>query len=342
MPTVTSQLLPDSTSDQNLDPAREKMRHLVNMSSSAASAISASELRIRPTSKSHRSSFSSTSSTTSQDVDTQEVASLIDKLLTTPNKSIYDPSVAGTIQQLKNRLLFLDEPCRYRLNERLRNKWCPSYTTLTPETVGAYICGCFMNSSAYGTLQGNCTALCAGSALAPSGTAACSQTVLHWMRDPITGQAVSHHQSGKSPNCNVFVDQGVNVTAEQKYAFLAQAGCRTASYYNANTNTPLLQDQANGQANGQAAGYQPAQPVAPNVQVTPSAQNFPPSSQSTVMAAFTVQNPSTGVATGAAGTAAPQSYSAGGVSLWITFAIIIFILIVLVVLFAMWRYSAWY
>jgi hypothetical protein len=300
---------------------------------SSASAVSISELRIRPASKSHRSSsFSSASFSSTVDSDLQEVLTVIETLLKTPNKSIYDPSVSGQIQYLKSKLVFLDEAGRHRLNERLRNKLCPAQSNLTPETVGAYICGCFLNSSAYGSLNSNCTALCAGSIFS---SGPCTNTVLHWMRDPITGQAVSHHQSGKSSTCNVFIDQGFSASAEAKAAFLAQAGCRTVNYYDSTTNTPLLQDSNVG-----APAFVAATPTAPTVAVTPA---YPAPSQSTVTTSA-VQNPSPGIATGAAGTVS-QSYSAGGgVSLWVTFAIILFILIVLVVLFAISRYgyAHWY
>lgn len=285
----------------------------------SASAISASDLSIRPSASSGRSTRRSTSSSGAghghADSEIQGVWLLIENLWSYSSKPTTDPAVSVLIQKLKAQLAMLDDSAKHRVQERLKNRTCVVGTVYAPETVGAFLCGCFMADSAYGTLRPRCTALCAGS---PFSTDDCHQTVLHWMRDPRTGQLVSRHMAGKSSACNVFIDSNVQVSQQQKDEFLTRAGCRTVSYYNSTNSMPT---SAMGPA------IVPAQPTNPTVATTPGAA---------------VNNPSPGVASGAAGTT-PTVISTGGPSLWVIFAIVIFIVIVLLIIFLLWRYRReWY
>lgn len=247
-------------------------------------------------------------------------------LLKTPNKSIYDPSVANHVNQFRSRLSSLNERDRQLISERLRNSLCPATSgqTYTPNTVGSLVCGCFNTDGSYGGLKPNNTAQCAGSALPGNKP---DVMVVHWSRDKYTGNISSSVVGGKGTSCNVFIDDGVYIEPGQRASLLAKHGCQNANFYNTQTNQPI------------AVGpiTQPAPPQAAMVEVTPTSITTT-SSATSVVGAFNTSTGSQALLTGAAATT-PQTFTAGGMSLWVTFAIILFILIVLIVAFAVWRWN---
>lgn len=293
--------------------------------SSVGSALSSSVLNIRPYGRAQRRSMSIGAYNYGDTTD--DVLTIVDQLIVDANKSISDPSVAQSIQQLKAKLVVCDGNAKLRIIDRLRSKSCSPNVHYLPDTVGSYLCGCFQSDHAFGGLKSECTAQCASSPF--SSDDPCNQRVLYWSKDEITGHITSKHVAGNSTECNVFIDPSLNVSSKQRQHFLSSSGCHSVKYFNALSNAEIKVNEDGSispQSRIQACAQKPTTAASPT-------------SNSTITRAFNQQAINNATLSGASATTT-QSFSAGGSNVWITVGIIIFILIIFILAFAMWRWGS--
>jgi hypothetical protein len=236
---------------------------------------------------------------------------------------ITDPQVQSTVNKLRAALLLNinSDSDRQLIMQYVKSNVCNINTSGGPgNSVGNFLCGCFGNNG----LKPSCTASCA---LSPFSDFSCSSKVLYFGRDGNGNFSSKILSEADTTSCNVFIEPNVQFTNEQRLQALSEAGCQQNTYYNAMNNSQLLVSEVN--------------------QTVPASQEIPPTAgqpsvSDDVVGATTSSKVS--VAYGSGGSTVPtvstpavSSYSAGGFSLWVTFAIVLFILIILVIAFVWWR-----
>lgn len=273
------------------------------MSNASDTAISSSFLNMNIRTPSKRRSSSSFENLPKVD----ELLAVIESLMKYQNRDIHDLSVAGLISKLRVDVANLTDSESQSLRSRVKSGLCQIRDS-APNTVGAFLCGCLKEDTKYGSLKSSCTAHCANSLFSENNN--CKEKIIHWLRDPLNGKPISKVIAGSGTACNIFVDASANFTPEEKANLLLQATCKTYSYFDAESNKPLLTNAV------QTATLQKTD-VAPPAETTPTV-------------------PSTGAAA-----TTPIVYASGGASVWVSIGIVLFILLILIIAFAVWKYSKW-
>lgn len=156
-----------------------------------------------------------------------DVIELARELLALGNASSSDPIVASQINRLRSMYENLSSIDRQTITNQLQGI-CNLAGPVLPGTAASFVCGCFQNS--YGNVDRNCSLICTDNLASQS----CNNTILHWSR---TGSEIVSR--GYDGICNVFIDPGVSVSTVQQGEFLSTAGCSTANYYNAVSNSSV-------------------------------------------------------------------------------------------------------
>jgi len=286
------------------------------MSNASDTAISSSFLNMNIRTPSKRRSSSSFEHLPKVD----ELLGIIESLLQYQERDIHDLSVARIIGKLRLDVAGLSESESQSLKARVRQGLCQIKDN-GPNTVGAFLCGCLHEDIKYGSLKSACTAHCANS-LFSDGTN-CKEKIIHWLRDPLTGKPITKVIAGTGPTCNIFVDSSANFTPDEKANLLVQSNCRTYSYFDAETNKPLMGNNVVVASLRTPAPLTAAAQQAPLTAATAAAQQAP-----------------TAPSTGAAATT-PITYASGGASVWVGVGIVLFILLILIIAFAVWKYKKW-
>lgn len=180
------------------------------------------------------SSSSSSSSDQSIDDDFIQTVNIVKSLIPLKHYSVSDPNVDQMLANVKSRYQIMDGETQAKFKQYINTQVCPSMINVSPNTVGAVLCGCVKKCK---DGKSGCTASCSDCMF---NTSSCEETVLHWFNTP--EGPMSRIASPGGSKCRIYVDKDFRASAAQIDEFLRGSGCTEFNRYDSVNNETLSED----------------------------------------------------------------------------------------------------